>query len=374
VRILLVQRSLRPPGGGNAVAAWMVHALSCDHQVATLTSRPWSPAATNAFYGTSIPTRGITQHLVPAPWSWFDRLPEDRATRLRMATVLRYARPLAQHYDLLITADNFGSFPKAGIQYVYFPADINPRPARLAPIVNVYFKACEALVGLPWSAAANNLTLVTSQWTSDALRERFGIRSRVLYPAVVEPGEGLPWEQRSNTFLCIGRFTRSKRIEMAIAIVRRVRAEVLPDARLIIVGSAVDRNYTSWLKHAAAREADWIEFREDLSREQTNRLIGSCRYGVQAMVGEHFGMATAELAKGGCLVFAHDSGGTPEVLADPALLWNTEDEAVARIRTLVTNAASREAVRERLRAHARAFSTDRFCDELRQFAEAWVAH
>ena len=34
VRILIVQRSLSPPGGGNAVAAWMVHALAGEHDVA----------------------------------------------------------------------------------------------------------------------------------------------------------------------------------------------------------------------------------------------------------------------------------------------------------------------------------------------------
>jgi hypothetical protein len=45
VRILLVQRSLEPPGGGNAVAAWMIHALAGPHEVATLTASPWKPAA-----------------------------------------------------------------------------------------------------------------------------------------------------------------------------------------------------------------------------------------------------------------------------------------------------------------------------------------
>ena len=154
---------------------------------------------------------------------------------------------------------------------------------------------------------------------------------------------------------------------------RRLRAQALPAARLIVVGSQVDRDYSARLRSLAAREGGWIEFREDLSREGTNRLIGECRYGVQAMIGEHFGMATAEMARGGCLVFAHDSGGTPEVIGDPALLWNTEDEAVARITMLATDASRREAARSRLRARARSFTTGRFCEELRQLAEHWIA-
>ena len=90
--ILIVQRSLVAAGGGNAVAAWMVHALAGDHDVATLTAAAWSAAETNAFYGTSIPDDGITKHVVPAPWRWLSGLPEDRLTRLRMCSVLRSAR------------------------------------------------------------------------------------------------------------------------------------------------------------------------------------------------------------------------------------------------------------------------------------------
>ncbi len=372
MRILIAQRSLSPPGGGNAVAAWMVHALSRDHEVATITARPWSPAETNAYYGTSIPERGVAQHLVKAPGSWIEPLAGDRGVTLRMALVLREARRLAGSYRLLISADNYAAFTKPGMQYVYFPSGVRPRPARLAPLVNLYFAFCERLVGIPWSAAENNVTLTTSAWTAARLERDFNVRSRVLYPPVVDPGAGLPWAARRNAFLCIGRFTGSKRIEAAASIVRRVRAEGLRDARLIIVGSPVDRDYTARLHRLAERDRDWMEFRQDISREETNRLIGECRYGLQAMVDEHFGMATAELAKGGCVVFAHDSGGTREVLGDSALLWTTEDEAVARISAIVRDAATRDAVRSRLLAHACAFSVDRFCDELRELITPWV--
>jgi glycosyltransferase involved in cell wall biosynthesis len=153
--------------------------------------------------------------------------------------------------------------------------------------------------------------------------------------------------------------------------VRRLRAHALPGARLIIVGSPVDREYTARLHRLAARDRDWIEFREDISRDETNRLIGECRYGLQAMADEHFGMATAELAKGGCLVFAHNSGGTPEVLGDPALLWTTEDEAVSRISALARDVVMRDSVMRRLRAHAGAFTTRRFSEELRELTKPW---
>lgn len=373
MRILVVQRSLAPPGGGNGVAAWMVHALAGEHDVATITLAPWSERRVNDFYGTAIAEDHITHHVVPAMFRWLDGLPEHRATWLRMAAVLRCARRLARGYDLLITGDNYGAFPKPGMQYVHFPAAVAPAAHRLRPLVNLYFAACDAFVGIPREAAARNLTLANSRWTAAGLERRFGLEARVLYPPVVDPGGGLPWERRRDTFLCIGRFHPSKRIETAISIVRRLRAHSLPQARLVIIGSAIDRNYRKRLSQSTARDRDWIEFREDLSRAETNRLIGESRYAVQAMVAEHFGMATAELARGGCLVFAHRSGGSPEVINEPALLWNTEDDAVAQISALARDAAARDAARHHLREHTRAFSTGRFCDELRAVVNAWAS-
>lgn len=341
----------------------MVHALAGIHDVATLTTVPWSVRETNAFYGTSIPDGIVTQHVVPAPWKWLSGLAEDRLTRLRMCAVLHHARPLASRYDWLITADNFAAFAKPGIQYVHFPADLQPKPARMAAMVNLYFAMCERLLGARWADAARNVTLANSRWTAEGL-ERLGEVSTpiVLYPPVIDPGAGLPWAEREDAFLCIGRFHESKRVEMAMAIVGRARAAALPQARLIIVGSAVDGEYTSRIIRAAAQHGDWIEFREDLSRDELNQLMGRARYGVQAMEEEHFGMATAEMTRAGCLVFAHNSGGSPEVLNnESALLWETEGEAVKKI----VNLRHVDPLRARLKAHTDQFSPEHFVTHFR---------
>jgi glycosyltransferase involved in cell wall biosynthesis len=241
--------------------------------------------------------------------------------------------------------------------------------------VNVYFAFCDWLVGVPWAHAQRNVTLANSAWTAGGLDEAQVIKvAQVLYPPVVDPGEGRPWDARHDTFLCLGRFHGSKRIDLSMAIVRRLRAGVLPGARLIVVGSPVDTEYAARIKALAAAERDWIEVREDLSRDEVNRLIGESRYGVQAMEHEHFGMAAAEMARGGCLIFPHDSGGSPEVVGgERALLWRTEDEAVARITAVAQDASLRDAVRARLRVHAATFSTERFVERFRTIVDAWQA-
>ena len=392
MRVLIVQRSLRPPGGGNAVAAWMVHALAERHEVSTLTATSWSPQETNAFYGTAIPADRVTQRVIPPPLSWLARMPEHRGNRLRLCSVLRYARPLADRFDLMVTADNYGAFARPGIQYLHFPAALQPVPTRLAPIVNLYFAFCDWLIGIPWAAAAANLTLVNSRWTAEGLARLYaggdkplggdaggdaggdkplGL-STVLYPPVIDPGNGEPWERRSNTFLCIGRFHGSKRIEIAMSIVRRVRAGVIPDARLLIVGSAVDREYTQRLQALAGNDRDWIEFREDLSRAELNALMGRCRYGIQAMEHEHFGMASAEMTRAGCVVFAHASGGSVEVVEnDSRLLWRTEADAVALIAAVARDGAVRDEIRARLRSHSATFSAERFVAQFNAIVDDW---
>ena len=62
------------------------------------------------------------------------------------------------------------------------------------------------------------------------------------------------------------------------------------------------------------------------------------------MENEHFGMATAEMTRAGMLVFAHDSGGSPEVLNDErALLWSSEGEAVRKIAQRARRRSARDA-------------------------------
>jgi glycosyltransferase involved in cell wall biosynthesis len=371
VRVLIVQRSLSPPGGGNAVAAWMVHALAGHHQVETLTVGDWSPAETNAFYGTLIP-QSIVRHVTPPPWRWLSRLHEDRLTRLRMSSVLHHARGLPARFDLLVSADNYAAFAAPGLQYVHFPAGLQPQPARWGALVKVYFALCERLAGASWTGAADNVTLANSQWTAAGI-ERLGEVSKpvVLYPPVLDPGPALPWADRDEAFLCVGRFSESKRIETSIAIVKQARAGAMPGARLVIVGSAVDAQYTARLKNIAAREGGWIEFREDLTRLELNALMLRTRYGIQAMIDEHFGMATAEMTRAGCLVFAHRSGGSGEVLNhEDALLWTDEQDAARKIAAI--RHADAVLLQSRLIQHARQFSPEAFAERFRGIVAAHV--
>ena len=81
---------------------------------------------------------------------------------------------------------------------------------------------------------------------------------------------------------------------------------------------------------------------------------------------EHFGIAPAEMAKAGCIVFAHDSGGPIEVVGGAReLLWDTPETAVRRITTVLHDESLQDALRTRLLEHAQRFSIARFMDDFR---------
>ena len=56
---------MQPPGGGNGVAAWMLQALSADHDVTVLSWWPVDVAPINRFFGTTLRSGDFATHVVP---------------------------------------------------------------------------------------------------------------------------------------------------------------------------------------------------------------------------------------------------------------------------------------------------------------------
>lgn len=366
MRIALVQRTLDPPGGGNAVAAWMVHALAPAHDVVTITERPWRADAVNAFYGTAIDPARVMQVYAAWPWSLTARLP-GRLDRLRMAVLERRAHEVAA--DLYVTADNYAVLPRPGLQYVHFPAVIAPPPQGPRAVVVPYFRATDWIARGPRARAAANRTLANSEWTATRLPEPVREGAVVLYPPVPDPGTGAPWASRVDEVLCVGRFHGSKRLDLAIEIVRRAREHVT-GLRLALVGSTVDARYARRLR-ALASAHGWVTIEEDPPQQALHARMRRARFGLHLMVDEHFGIAPAEMARAGCLPLVHDSGGLVEVVGGrPDLRWGTEDEAVARLVALADDPARAEALSRTLSNESARFSAERFSAEFLALVEA----
>ncbi len=69
---------------------------------------------------------------------------------------------------------------------------------------------------------------------------------------------------------------------------------------------------------------------------------------------EHFGMAPAEMARAGAIVWVPRGGGQMEIVGrEPALMYESDDDAVRKISAMLASASEQQRLREHLASSAR---------------------
>ena len=372
-RLLFVQPSFQPPGGGNGVAAWMLQALQDRYAITTLSWRPIDVGPMNDFWGTSIRSDGLTSMHLPR---WRTR-PIDRAplplALLRTSMLMRAARRISGAFDAVVTANNELDVGRRCVQYVHYPAYLRPRPEvdirwyhHPTVMLDVYYAVADWMSGVSHERIKANVTLVNSDWTGAHYRSRHGCETITLYPPVRGGFPDVPWEARDDTFMAIGRFAPEKDLEKVIDILVLVRRE-RPDVRLLLVGNRENAGYARRLTARVRREGDWITVREDLPRDELEREVARHRYGLHGMAEEHFGMAPAEMVAAGCVVFVPRGGGQMEIVGDEArLLYDDREDAARKILEVLHDADAQAALRRHLAARRALFTAERFMARIRE--------
>lgn len=378
--VLIIQSTLRPPGGTQAVAAWMIEALksSCDVGLAC-----WEPPVfdeVNRAYGTTIRDRDVTVHAVPPFYQRLAAAMPVSLALLRWALVLRLARRVSGSFDVLISAENEADLGRAAIQYIHYPRQLRPRPAadlrwyhRPRALLTAYYALCDRLTGFTLAGVRRNRTFANSEWTANRVRDLDGKAEITVLPPPVAPAPfSVPWDARANGFLCIGRIAAEKEIEKVIAIVEAVRRQV-PGIELHLIGSrGPEAAYGDKIRALVRARSTWLHLHEDLSRHDLQQKIGSYRYGIHGMQDEHFGMATAEMVEGGCIVFAPDSGGQVEVVGrNSGLLYANREDAVQKIVQVLNSSERQTGLRAELARRQGAFSSERFMQAIRDAVAAF---
>jgi len=372
-KVLIVQPTLQPPGGGNAVCAWILEAIKNQYDLSVLSLRPVDLASINRHYGTALEESELTCCLAYAKIiSILDRIIPTPTSLVKTSLLLRACKKIKDNYDLLITANNEADFGRRGIQYIHYPWGF-PRPLvdlrwyhGPVGLVRLYHRFCERLADFSLLRMKGNVTLVNSDWIAGQVKARYpGMATRTVYPPVSGRFHEVPWERKENGFLCIGRISPEKEIVKVIAILDRVRSRV-PDLHFHIVGNPDDPSYFQTISGHARARASWIHLDLNLPRTSLLDLISRHRFGIHGMEEEHFGMAIAEMITAGCLVFAPDSGGQKEIIGDcPELLYRNPDDAVAKIVKVLRSSERQKSLRSYLGLRAERFSCDRFMAEIR---------
>lgn len=374
-RVLFLQPSLQPPGGGNAVAVCALEALAEGFEVTVAALRRIDFEEIQRDYAIDL-TRDQFQVIRPA--RLFTRL--LRLTRMRGALMeryllLRFVRKVAGDFDVVVSFNNeidAGEVPT--VQYVHYPWGLLPRPdADLRPVHRVpgvlgaYYALGRALAPVSAAQVARNVTLVNSDWTGRAFRRCYGGDPITVYPPLMTASPADPASPRSDAILVLGTLAPHKRIELAMEIVARVRARgcMIP---LWLAGSR-DPHHAAYGRRIERliAERPWIEFHERPSRSEVDALLGRARFGLHAMADEHFGMAVAEMAASGCVPIVPRGGGQVEILeGHEELLYDTPAEAAETIIALLGDTSRLQAVSCALASSAsRRFDRRRFQEQVR---------
>jgi glycosyltransferase involved in cell wall biosynthesis len=150
-----------------------------------------------------------------------------------------------------------------------------------------------------------------------------------------------------GTFVFVGRLTEAKDLPTAIAAI-----ELVPAARLVIVGDGTDRAELERVT-AASQAAGRIEFRGSLSRDEALRVVAGADAGLLSSAWENLPHSAVEALSVGVPMVATAVGGVPEVVRDGenGLLVppGRPDELAAAMRRILDESG----LRERLAAAAK---------------------
>jgi len=378
-RVLFVQPNLQPPGGGNTVANWIIEALKREYNVSLLTWKPPDFEEINRFYGTSLCESDFSKiHCAPRLLGRLIDLDPDPYSIQKICLIMRLCKRIKDDYDILFTADNEIDFGRRGIQYVHYPwrhQQIQKcqsfidlpwyHPRSLRAIIRGEYRPWALLSGFLFKRMMSNLTLVNSDWTGREVEKLYGIEPITLYPPVAGNFPDVPWEDRENGFVCIGRMSGEKKLEEVIDILAEVKSQE-HDIHLHLVTTQYDDDYLKRVLRKLRENPGWIHMHENLPREELVSLISSHRYGIHGMPDEHFGIAAAEMVKAGCIVFVPRNGGQMEIVGNEKLMYGTAEEAVEKIVRVIKNPQEQSSIRSLLDTRNELFSTDRFISQLRK--------
>jgi glycosyltransferase involved in cell wall biosynthesis len=369
-------------GGSEATALWLLEALKRDYDVCLITGGKVDLLRLNEYYGTRLSPQEFSIREVRMPLGLQGTA---KFAGLRSAFFQRYLKRVSLEFDVMISAYNPCDFGIRGIQFIGDFAFV--REWRLvlhpslqnyrrwwygdSPVRNAYLAFCNLVSKANPDAWKRNVTVANSDWSAGCLRQEFGIEARTVYPPVAEQFATVPWEDRENGFVCIGRVVPEKRMDAIIELLGRVREDGC-DIHLHPLGGIDDSPYGQTLKQLCAKHHDWV-FPEGLVfGRRKKELMARHRFGINACENESFGIAVAEMVKAGCIVFVPNGGGQTEIADHPALIYESDDDAVRKIEAVLADSTLQTKLRTHLAQGAQRFSVGNFRQSIRKVVDEFL--
>jgi len=355
-------------GGSEARALWILDALKNEHQVFLITSGKLDIQELNEYYGTNLNSEEFSIIQVPLP---FFLQKTEKFAALRGHLIQKYCQKLAPNFDLLISTYNLCDFGKKSIQFIAdfsfdeeFRQNIIPENFRKWYLSKnlfreIYLKFCNFISPFNQKILERDIVISNSNWTAKLIKEKYGIATKIIYPPVANNFLNIPFQQRENGFVFIGRITPEKGLDKVIEILNIVRRKGF-DIHLHIVGGIEDKKYGEFLKKNFQKNKDWIFSEGWLGEEKKKDIIVKHRFGISACKNEAFGISVAEMVKAGCIVFVPNGGGQKEIVNHHLLIYDDVDDAAEKIKRVLSNQQLQDDILKHLAKQKEKFSLDIF--------------
>jgi glycosyltransferase involved in cell wall biosynthesis len=371
--VAVIHPGLFPGGGSESCSLFVAQALKDDYDVTIITMGNTDLPELNRWYGTTLTTENISLISLPLP-----RFFQYKFDALRNK-LPRFCKKVAPQFDIMISTYNVMDFGKRGMQIIAdFSFDENLRKLynwddnfrkfiyQDTLLRKVYLWFARWVSGISEKNWRNNFTVSLSQWEALVMKENFGMDSFMVYPPVIAEFKDVPLSKRKNGVVIIGRLSPEKEIHKVIEIVKRARQA---DATLTlhIVGKIYERyaEYAQLVMELCQENKEWCFYEGQIFGQKKLDFISSYKYGIHGRSSEPFGIAVAELAKGGCVTFVPNGGGQTEIVGRKELIYDNIDDAVAKIEAVLKNPALQEELQRETLANARQFSATRYMEGIR---------
>lgn len=369
-------------GGSEAPALWTIEALKGDCEVTLISTGEIDLGRLNTYYGTALAPQEFSIQRAPLP---LGLRKTAKFAGLKGSFVQRYVRRVAPEFDVVISSYGPMDFGRRGIQMIADFSFVEEWRFSLhpgvrswkrwwygrSPIRQVYLTACAMVARSTPDAWKRNLTLTNSDWTADLMKQKFGMDLQTLYPPVEDDFPQIPFSDRENGFVCLGRISPEKRVDAIIDILSRVRQRG-QDVHLHILGGLDDSPYGARVKEIADQNREWVILEGWAIGQRKKDLLASQRYGIHGRQNEPFGIAVGEMVNAGCIVFVPNGGGQVEIVNHPALVFQDEADAVDKIEAVLRSNIEQENLRNHLRQTANRFSPESFQAQIRQVVKDFL--
>jgi glycosyltransferase involved in cell wall biosynthesis len=221
----------------------------------------------------------------------------------------------------------------------------------------------------------SRLVLANSRYVANLLKD-LGVSARVLYPPVrsreiIQNTSYIRRNNREKIIVTITRIAPGKQLETIPLIASKVK-----DAKFILAGSLNDKDYyMKLLRLKKVFNADNFTIIPNIDTADLHTLLDKALIYLHTAKHEQFGIAVVEAMAAGAIPIVHKSGGPwHDILEERDGLYgysySTVEEAIEKIRDIISNPYRHVEVSERARLRALVFDEQIFKAKFREIIKS----